>query len=346
MTVSILINNYNYAAYVGQAIDSALAQTWRDCEVIVVDDGSTDGSWPVIERYRDRARVLRQENGGQGAAYNAGWRMARGEFVLFLDADDLLDPCAIERAMAAMTQPAADGAPVSTVSWRMRLIDRDGHAIGGFTPYLMHSGDVTPVLRRFGHYAGPPASGNLYRASSIAPMFPLEPAHWRRAADTVPFIAAPFSGRVAALPDTLGSYRLHRRPRMGVFGNIDASLRAALLISENRRNAMVALLQERMGIALPGPFLPLPWTLRTRALSWRLERAQHPFADDSAERIRLLQRQALQDWPGYSPAEKLLQRAWVASALHLPRPLLQSMAATATSGVAKAAVKRLLGGVR
>ncbi len=100
MTVSIIINNYNYASYVGQAIDSALAQSWRDCEVIVVDDGSSDGSWPLIERYRDRARVLRQENGGQGAAYNAGWRMARGEFVLFLDADDLLDPGAIERAMA------------------------------------------------------------------------------------------------------------------------------------------------------------------------------------------------------------------------------------------------------
>lgn len=346
MTVSILINNYNYAAYVGQAIDSALAQSWRDCEVIVVDDGSTDGSWSVIERYRDRVRALRQDNGGQGAAYNAGWQQARGEFVLFLDADDLLDPTTVERAMAAMLRPTALGATVSTVSWRMRLIDRDGHRIGGFTPYLMHGGDVSPVIRRFGHYAGPPASGNLYRAASIAPMFPLEPASWRRAADTVPFIAAPFSGEVIALTDTLGSYRLHRRPRMGVFGNIDSSLRAALLISENRRNAMVALLQERMGIALPGPFLPLPWTLRTRALSWRLERAQHPFADDTAARIRLLQQQALREWPGYRPTEKLLQRAWVLSALHLPRPLLQSMAATATSGTAKAVVKRLMGGAR
>ena len=91
MLVSIVINNYNYARYLGDAIDSALAQTWHPLEVIVVDDGSTDDSWSVIQRYGERVRAMRQPNGGQGAAYNAGFAASRGEWVLFLDADDLLD---------------------------------------------------------------------------------------------------------------------------------------------------------------------------------------------------------------------------------------------------------------
>jgi hypothetical protein len=352
MSVSILINNYNYARYVGRAIDSALAQSWRDCQIVVVDDGSTDDSWQEIQRFRGRVSMLRQDNGGQGAAYNAGWQHAEGEFVLFLDADDLLDPGAIEQAMKAVQRverDARDGRRVATVSWRMRTIDADGHRAGGFTPYLMHGGDVRPVIRRFGHYAGPPASGNLYRREAIAAAFPLHAPQWRRAADTVPFIFAPFhddASQVVALPHTLGSYRLHRKPRMGVFGNIDSTLRAALLIAENRRSAMVDMLRERIGVGLEGPFLPLPWTLRTRALSWRLDRASHPFIDDDAARILSLQRQSLREWPGYLPAEKLLMTTWVAAALHMPKSMLQSMAATATSGMAKAAVKRLMGGAR
>lgn len=350
MTVSILINNYNYARFVTQAIDSALTQTWRDCRVVVVDDGSTDDSWSLLQRYdtatlRHRVTLVRQDNAGQGSAYNAGWAMNDREFVLFLDADDLLDPTTVEQAMAAV-RSGSGAAPINTVSWRMRLIDRNGAPCGGTTPYLLHTGDVLPVIRRFGHYAGPPASGNLYRARAIEKMFPLPTADWRRAADTVPFIAAPMSGRVAALARTLGSYRLHRSARAGVFGNVDASLRSALLIAEKRRHNVLALLRLRMNIDLPGPFLPVPWLLRIRALSWRLERAQHPFEDDTPARILALQRASLAEWPGYLPTEKLLMQAWVAAALYLPRPLLPSMAATGTSGAAKAAVKRLTGGAR
>src|SRR5260221_4951064 len=88
--VSIAINNFNYAAYVGQCIDSALAQTYRPIEVVVVDDGSTDGSRTVIERYADRIRTLFKPNGGQASAMNAGFAMASGNVGLFIVADDLL----------------------------------------------------------------------------------------------------------------------------------------------------------------------------------------------------------------------------------------------------------------
>ena len=75
---TIVIVNYNYAQFVAAAIDSALEQSYDPLEVIVVDDGSDDGSREVISSYGDRIRPLFQDNGGQGAAYNAGWRAARG----------------------------------------------------------------------------------------------------------------------------------------------------------------------------------------------------------------------------------------------------------------------------
>ncbi len=90
--ISILINNYNYADYLGEAIDSALNQTYGQIEVIVVDDGSTDHSRSIIERYGDRIQAIDQTNQGQAAAFNAGFARSRGEIICFLDADDVFYP--------------------------------------------------------------------------------------------------------------------------------------------------------------------------------------------------------------------------------------------------------------
>src|SRR5262249_54098783 len=85
--VSIIINKFNYARYVPQSIESALSQTYPHVEVLVVDDVSTDDSRSVIARYAGRvAPVLRDKNGGQGAAVNAGFHASRGDIVFFLDA--------------------------------------------------------------------------------------------------------------------------------------------------------------------------------------------------------------------------------------------------------------------
>ena len=100
--VSIVVLNYNYGRFVAAAIESALAQTAPGCEVIVVDNGSTDDSAEVIARYADRVRVVRQPvNIGQGQGYNLGIAAARGEWIVWLDADDLLDPDAIATCLAA-----------------------------------------------------------------------------------------------------------------------------------------------------------------------------------------------------------------------------------------------------
>jgi glycosyltransferase involved in cell wall biosynthesis len=89
--VSVLIPCFNAAPYVGAAIESVLAQTYAPIEVIVVDDGSTDGSADVVAAFADRGVVLlRQAKGSAAAARNAALVRATGEFVLFLDADDLI----------------------------------------------------------------------------------------------------------------------------------------------------------------------------------------------------------------------------------------------------------------
>lgn len=103
--VSIIIPCYNAGEHIDETVASALAQTYPDVEVIVVDDGSTDpatrqvlarAGWP-------RTRILHQANAGPSAARNAAIREATGEFILPLDADDRIDPTYVEKAMAAFT---------------------------------------------------------------------------------------------------------------------------------------------------------------------------------------------------------------------------------------------------
>jgi len=98
--VSVIIPTYNRATTVGDAIESVLAQTYQDFEIIVVDDASSDNTAEVVSRYGDRVRYLRREtNGGAAAARNDGIRASVGEFISFLDADDRYLP---ERLAAAV----------------------------------------------------------------------------------------------------------------------------------------------------------------------------------------------------------------------------------------------------
>ncbi len=107
--VSVVIPSYNYGAYVGHAVDSALAQTYSHVEVIVVDDGSKDDTRERLTHYGNRIRYVYQENQGLSAARNTGIREARGDYVAFLDSDDTFHPRKLELQFAyLMKHPEVD----------------------------------------------------------------------------------------------------------------------------------------------------------------------------------------------------------------------------------------------
>jgi glycosyltransferase involved in cell wall biosynthesis len=98
--ISCIVPVFNGEKYLGEALDSILKQTYRPLEIIVADDGSTDGTTAVTARYGKQIRYLRQDNVGASTARNFGLNAARGEFVAFLDADDLWHLEKLERQMA------------------------------------------------------------------------------------------------------------------------------------------------------------------------------------------------------------------------------------------------------
>jgi len=104
-TVSIITPLYNKAAYITETIQSVLSQTYPDWEMLIVDNGSTDGSWEKAQAFEDsRICLLQSPKQGPGAARNYGLDFAQGEWIQFLDADDLLEPEHIERQLAVARQ--------------------------------------------------------------------------------------------------------------------------------------------------------------------------------------------------------------------------------------------------
>ena len=95
--ISVIIPAYNHAKYLSEAIQSVLNQTYQNFEILIVDDGSTDNTRQVVQNYTDqRIKYIYQENRGLAASRNAGLRVTQGEYVAFLDADDIFLPHKLE----------------------------------------------------------------------------------------------------------------------------------------------------------------------------------------------------------------------------------------------------------
>ena len=110
-TISVIVPVFNVAGYLPQCVDSILSQDYGNLEVILIDDGSTDGSGEICDRYAaldSRVRAIHQKNGGAAAAKNAGLRLATGEYLAFADSDDYLEPGAYGFLMKVLLENGAD----------------------------------------------------------------------------------------------------------------------------------------------------------------------------------------------------------------------------------------------
>lgn len=143
--VTVIMPVYNAEAFVAEAIDSVLAQTYPSWELIVVDDGSTDASPEILKRHTDpRIVTIRQQNKGEGGARNTGLERAKGEYIGFLDADDMFLPTALEQFVAFL-----DGHPDAGVVFADgTMIDANGAPLMLFSELRgeLHTGYILEPL--------------------------------------------------------------------------------------------------------------------------------------------------------------------------------------------------------
>jgi glycosyltransferase involved in cell wall biosynthesis len=135
--VSVIIPTYNRRAIVSEAIDSVLAQSLREFELILVDDGSTDGTEEELLRLGNAIRVERIEHGGPAAARNRGVELARAPLIAFLDSDDLWAPTKIERQLVFMREN-----PGCAISQTDEIWIRNGRRVNPGVRHRKRSGDI------------------------------------------------------------------------------------------------------------------------------------------------------------------------------------------------------------
>ena len=208
MLVSIVINNYNYGVYLADAIDSALAQDYSAREIIVVDDGSTDDSVQIIERYGSAILPVLKSNGGQPSVFNAGFKKCSGDLVVFLDSDDVLLPDAVSRHVACHQ----DRDIVRSCGYLLTADERLD-SLGGRVPArLTPPGDYRARFAEVGPLAYRPAftSGNAWSRAFLEQALPL-PLDNSLGADGYLTAIDLLYGPVDVLDAPVGKYRIHRR---------------------------------------------------------------------------------------------------------------------------------------
>lgn len=242
-SISVVINNYNSARFVAQAVESALAQRYPHKEILVVDDGSTDNSREVLQPYASQGvRLIFKANGGQASAFNRGFQEAQGEVIAFLNADDYWHPDLLE-TLANAWQPRA-----SMALWRLQGVGTDSKPIDYVVPnpsLSLWQGDIRACFAQSGWYPRPPASGLAFSRSALEQILPIDEQIWRISADGPLYTLAPFLGEVVAIDQLLGYYRVHgsnlwhsqvRRPA-GILHDAYSALLRSAVIKEQAQKA-------------------------------------------------------------------------------------------------------------
>ena len=208
--VTALICNYNYGRYLAEAIDSVLAQTWQNIEILVVDDGSTDESREVLKRYEGRIRIILKENGGQASAFNIGVSQACGEIICFLDSDDYWFSDKVRRVVDKFKEEKW-----CLIYHDLLEVDQNNSDIGR-NGYVKSSGMVWEEGFMGGKItnegftpAFSPTSGISLLASIAREIVPMPEDDWCLCADAPLAYAAMLHGSVGIIDACLAGYRYH-----------------------------------------------------------------------------------------------------------------------------------------
>ena len=207
--VSVLITNYNYGRFIGEALESVSTQTYRRLEIVVCDDGSTDDSCDVVEAAAardDRIRLISQANAGQAAAFNTAYRASSGDVLCFLDADDLYLPHKVQTVLDTFRRDRS-----GLLVHHMMIVDADRNELQRIPTFTrLESGWIGQrVIRRGGRWRWMPTTGMCLRRELAAAIFPVPEEPFRIDADTFILELAPLLGRVVGVEEILGLYRLH-----------------------------------------------------------------------------------------------------------------------------------------
>ncbi len=320
--LSVIICNYNYAQFVGEAIGSALSIDWPNVEVIVIDDGSTDHSRKVIERFSSRlAKVLFRPNRGQAKASDEAYRHSRGEWILFLDSDDMVDREIIKEAVATM-KPGW-----SMIQFQMRVVDESGKPTGSIFP--KYRKDVTPeLIRRWilatDSYPTPPGSGNLLSRQFLQKIFPLEEG-MDAATDSYFLSTAPLLGDVLTVDKPMISYRVH-----GKNDGSQSQLDVARVQRDFGRHIVRCNYATRMAEKFDRPVVADRWrygfyNLAMRLASLRFLRHTHPVQGDGLIKcLRDISLSALRP-QGLTPPRHLFMLMWLLAVTLLPTYAAQQL---------------------
>jgi len=204
--VSVIINNYNYEHLVGDAISSALNQTYERMEVIVVDDGSSDDSRAVIEGYGKDIVTVFKANEGQSSTFNAGFAKSSGEIICFLDADDMFLPNKVERIVDAYADEAM-GWCFHPLQW----VDAMARPIPG-SPYIRYAAGHYDLRSQYMRgkplFWAPPTSGLTFRRRLLGKLLPM-PQHIRITSDNYLTFSAPAFAPGFWISECLSLQRIH-----------------------------------------------------------------------------------------------------------------------------------------
>jgi glycosyltransferase involved in cell wall biosynthesis len=275
MKLSVIIANHNHADFVGAAISSALAIHWPKKEVIVVDDASTDGSRRVLEGFSSRVAAHFRPKSHQLGAHMFGFEQSTGDVIIFLDADDLLEP-EVMREVAKVWRPG-----VSKVQFRMNLIDASDVQLGSAIPQFPPKEDPERLRRTFLRtmaYTTPPGTGNAYSRNFVRDAFAYSPSIPQ--SDAVLLTLAPILGDVLTIRKPLARYRVHDASYSGM-RSLDPFKLRARLHQDVEKARLFASVSHQLGLSVPAD--PLRYSLnhlQYRLASYLVERSAHPFPND------------------------------------------------------------------